>query len=38
MEKNWHRKKIFIGFHLDFDWMNGSDKYEAISGIQSFTV
>ena len=22
LEKIWHRKKIFIGFHCNFDWMN----------------
>ena len=36
--KIWHRKKIFIGFHRNFDGKNWSDEYEAISGIQSFTV
>ena len=36
--KNLAEKKIFVGFHHKFDWMNWLDEYEAISGIQSITV
>ena len=36
--KNMAHKKVFFGFHYKFDVMNWLDEYEAIWGIQSFTL